>query len=270
MVRTKIPRLHIFVVSDATGSTAEAVARSALVQFAGPRPIVRRFGFVRTEEQVNEIVEAAPEGRGIIVFTLVSAELASRLKRKGRAKSLTVVDVLSPVMKTLGDAIHKEPRREPGTFRHEEEESYKIAEAIHYTLRHDDGQGLDTLDEADLIILGVSRTGKTPTSIYLSCRKLKVANIPIVHGISLPEEVFELPVKKVGFKMNLDRLVELRERRVDRLPITAVPGYHGRAGIFEEIEYCEGIYRKLPGLRTIDVTNRSIEETAEWIVRNVL
>lgn len=270
MVSSKNRRLHIFVVSDATGSTAEAVARSALVQFAGPRPVVRRFGFVRTREQVDEIVGAAPAGRSIIVFTLVSAELSARLKRKGRASGLTVVDVLSPVMKTLGDAIHKEPRREPGTFRHEEEESFKIAEAIHYTLRHDDGQGIETLDEAELIILGVSRTGKTPTSIYLSCRKLKVANIPIVDGISLPDEVFTLPVKKVGFKMNLDRLAELRAQRVDRLPITAVPGYHGRSGIFREIEYCESIYRRMPGLRTIDVTNRSIEETAEWIVRNVL
>lgn len=263
-------RLQIFVVSDATGSTAEAVARSALVQFAGPRPVVRRFGFVRTPEQVDEIVDAAPVGRSIVVFTLVSAELAGRLRRKARAKDLTVVDVMSPLMKTLGGVTHKEPRRKPGAFRHEEEESYKIAEAIHYTLRHDDGQNIDTLDEADLVILGVSRTGKTPTSIFLSCRKLKVANIPIVDGIPLPKGVRDLPVKKVGFRMSLDRLVDLRARRVDKMPVHAVPGYQGRGCIFEELEYCEKVFRKIPGIRTIDVTNRSIEETSEWIVRNVL
>lgn len=266
----KRERLNIFVISDATGTTSEAVARSALVQFAGPHPLLRRFPFVRTTDQIDEIVELAPEGKCIIVFTLVTPGLAPALIRKAKAKKLTVIDVMGPLLDTLGGIVHRTPKRKPGVFRHEEEKDYQVTEAIHFTMKHDDGQGLDTLDEADLIILGVSRTGKTPTSIYLSCRKLKVANIPVINGIDLPKKVYDLPVKKVGFRMDMDRLVELRARRVDKLPVTALPGYQGRSWVFEELEYCSGIYKKIPGLKTIDVTNRSIEETSEWIVRNVL
>jgi len=263
-------RLNIFVVSDATGTTAEAVARSALVQFAGARPLLRRFPFVRTTKQIETIVDQAPEGKCMIVFTLVSTDLSQMLVEKGRARGLTVVDVMGPLMETFHSILKYSPQRRPGAFRHAEEEAYQVTEAIHYTLRHDDGQGVETLHEADLLILGVSRTGKTPTSIYLSCRKVKVANIPIVGGITPPGEVFTLPIPKVGFRMSIDRLVDLRAQRVDRLPVAAVRGYQGRSGVFEENEFCEGIYRRIRGLKTIDVTNRSIEETSEWIVRNVL
>ncbi|MFH1681696.1 MAG: pyruvate, water dikinase regulatory protein [Candidatus Eisenbacteria bacterium] len=262
--------LSIYVVSDATGTTAEAVARSVLVQFQRAPAIVRRFPFVRTEEQIEEIVEGAPAGNCIIVFTLVSPDLAARLSARSGEKGIDAIDVIGPLLGILRGRIRHAPSMRPGAFRHEDEETYKVTEAIHYTLRHDDGQGLDTLGDADLLILGASRTGKTPTSIFLSCRKLKVANIPIINGIAPPDPVFELPIKKVGFRMSLERLLELRAQRVEKLPITALRGYQGRSNVFEELEYCEKIYKKVPGIKTIDVTNRSIEETSEWIVRNVL
>jgi len=263
-------RLNIFLVSDATGTTAEAVITSVLVQFTGTQAHIRRFPFTRTIEQVEEVVREAPPKECMIVFTLVSNELRETLVRRSATKGVVAVDVIGPLMDLFSGILKHSPSRTPGIFRHESDEAYAVTEAIHYTLKHDDGQGLATLDKADLIILGVSRTGKTPTSIFLSCRKVKVANIPIVHGIPLQKEVVSSPVKKVGFRMNVDRLVELRARRVDKLPITAVPGYMGRDRIYEEVEYCEEVYRRLPGIRTIDVTNRSIEETSEWITRNVL
>ncbi|MBM3320367.1 MAG: kinase/pyrophosphorylase [Candidatus Eisenbacteria bacterium] len=262
--------LDIYVVSDATGTTAEAVARSALVQFGRAPAVVRRFPFVRTEEQIEEIIASAPAGECIVVFTLVTPDLASVLRARSAEKGIPAIDVIGPLLDIFRDKLRHAPSMKPGALRHESEEMYKVTEAIHYTLRHDDGQGLDTLDEADLLILGASRTGKTPTSIFLSCRKLKVANMPIVNGIALPDSVYDLPIPKVGFRMNLDRLLELRAQRVDKLPIAALRGYQGRSNVFEEIEYCEALYKKIPGLRTIDVTNRSIEETSEWIVRNVL
>jgi len=270
MERATAERFTIFVVSDATGTTAEAVARSTLVQYAGARPRMRRFPFVRTSAQIDEIVEQAPDEKCIIVFTLVTPELSRALLRKGRRKGAVVIDVMGPLIKTLGGILHDPPSMEPGTYRHESEEVHAATEAIHFTLRHDDGQGIDTLHEADLVILGVSRTGKTPTSIYLSCRKLKVANVPVIHGIDPPRVLFDLPVPKVGFRMSLERLLEVRAQRVDRLPIAALPGYSGRAGVFQDLEHCEEVYRRIPGLKTIDVTNRSIEETSEWIARNVL
>jgi regulator of PEP synthase PpsR (kinase-PPPase family) len=261
--------LNIFIVSDATGSTADAVVTSSLVQFSGAQSNVRRFPFVRSEAQVEQVISEAPEGACIIVFTFVSRELADAMVRRGREKNLTVVDVMCPLMDIFADILEYAPSRTPGAFRSESEETYLVTEAIHYTLRHDDGAGLSTLGQADLIILGVSRTGKTPTSIFLSCRKLKVANIPIILDTPLPEAVTTLEVPRVGFKMEFERQVRLRSDRASRHS-TRIPGYSDPSNILAELEYAEGLYRRIPGIRTVDVTNRSIEETSDWITHNVL
>lgn len=261
--------LNIFIVSDATGATAEAVVTSALVQFGGAKSNIRRFPFVRTEEQVEKVLEQAPEHACIIVFTFVSRDLAETMQRRGRAKALTVIDVMSPLMDIFAEILEAAPSRTPGVFRSESEETYLVTEAIHYTLKHDDGAGVETLDRADLIILGVSRTGKTPTSIFLSCRKLKVANIPIVLDHPLPREVIALPVPKVGFRMELERQVTLRSDRMSRHS-TRIPRYSDRAHILAELDYADRIFRGTPGLRTVDVTNSSVEETSDWITHNVL
>lgn len=261
--------LNIFIVSDATGSTAEAVVTSSLVQFRGARSNVRRFPFVRSEAQVEEVVGQAPEGACIIVFTFVSRELADTMVRLGGAKSLTVVDVMSPLMNIFADILEHAPSRTPGAFRSESEETYLVTEAIAYTLRHDDGAGIASLNQADLIILGVSRTGKTPTSIFLSCRKLKVANIPIILDLPLPDDVTTLEVPKVGFKMEFERQVRLRADRSSRHS-ARIPGYSNPSNILSELEYADSLFRRIPGIRTVDVTNRSIEETSDWITHNVL
>ncbi len=263
-------KLNIFVVSDATGATAESVITSALVQFTGVRYRVTRFPFTRTIEQVEEVIRKAPKRKCFIVYTLVNPKLRDALAAAGKTKELTVVDVMGPLIELFSSILRYSPKMEPGVFRHESDDMYKVTEAIHYTITHDDGEGLDSLDQADLIILGVSRTGKTPTSIFLSCRKLKVANIPIIKDIPLPEHVFDLPVKKVGFRMEIDRLISLRSERVGRMSRGVVPGYSTKSYIVEDVEYAEKVFRRIQSLWTIDVTNRSIEETSEWITRHVL
>jgi hypothetical protein len=270
MAPRKRKPLSIFVVSDATGTTAEAVARSALVQFGRSPARLRRFPFVRSEEQIEGIVGEAPERDCIVIFTLVNPDLAGVLRKRCRERGIPAIDVIGPLLAFFGEKLRHAPSMKPGALRHETEEAYKVGEAIHYTLRHDDGQNPGTWDKADLLILGVSRTGKTPTSIFLSCRKLKIANVPIVRGVDLPSAAYELPIPKVGFRIGLDRLLELRAQRVDRLPVVAIRGYQGRGSVFEELEYGERLFKKIPGIKTIDVTNRSIEETSEWIVRHAL
>jgi len=260
--------LEILIVSDATGSTAEAVVTSALVQFGRANARVRRFPFTRTVDEVREIVDGV-EGAGVVVFTFVSSELSNAMLELGHARGLTVVDLLGPLMGIFADALHSLPSRTPGAYRSETKDMFKVIEAIHFTLRHDDGEGLDTVDQADLIILGVSRTGKTPTSIFLSCRKLKVANLPIIRGIELAEEVRQAPAPKVGFLMDLERQVQVRSERANRMR-TRIPGYAERAHIMAEIDYCYRIYRTIPRIRTVNVTNRSIEETSDWITHHVL
>jgi regulator of PEP synthase PpsR (kinase-PPPase family) len=261
--------LNIFIVSDATGATAEAVVTSSLVQFRGAKSNIRRFPFVRTEEQVKEVLDQAPEHACIVVFTFVSRELADAMLRLGQAKRLTVIDLMSPLMGLFSIILEADPSRTPGVFRSESEESLLVTEAIHYTLKHDDGAGIDTIDQADLIILGVSRTGKTPTSIFLSCRKLKVANVPIVLDHALPRMVVLAPVPKVGFKMDLERQAALRSDRVSRHR-TRIPRYSERDHILAELAYADQLYRTIPGIRTVDVTNSSVEETSDWITHHVL
>lgn len=263
-------KINIFVVSDGTGTTAESVLASVAVQFRGVEFDIRRFPFARSEEQLEEIIDQAPQGKCVIVFTLVSEDLRRLLVQRGQAKNLTVVDVMGPLISTFSGILRHAPKMKPGIFRHEQEEVYRLTGAIHYTLAHDDGMGLETLEEADLIILGVSRTGKTPTSIFLSCRKLKVANVPIIHQDPLPATVLKAPAKKVGFYMSPDRLIQLRGERMRRMPSGNLPRYAKEAHVFQELEYCKQVFRKIPSLRVIDVTDRSIEEIAEWITRKVL
>ncbi|MEE4273340.1 MAG: pyruvate, water dikinase regulatory protein [Thermoanaerobaculales bacterium] len=260
--------LEILVVSDATGATAEAVVNSTLVQFGRANVRVRRHPFTRTVEQAREILDGADQ-RAVVVFTFVSSEMSAAMVELGRSRNLTMVDLLSPLMGIFSHALHSIPSRTPGAFRGQTEDMFEVVEAIHFTRRHDDGQGLETMDQADLIILGVSRTGKTPTSIFLSCRKLKVANVPIVLDVPLPDEVRLARAPKVGFRMDLERQVQVRSERAGRMG-ARIPRYSERGHIMEEITYCDRIYRSLSGIRSVDVTNRSIEETSDWITHNVL
>lgn len=260
--------IEILVVSDATGSTAEAVVTSALVQFGRANVHVRRLPFTRSVAQVREIVDGV-DGPAVVVFTFVSSELSEAMVEHGGARGLTVVDLLGPLMSIFSEALHSLPSRTPGAFRGQNEEMFKVIEAIHFTRRHDDGQRMETIDQADVIILGVSRTGKTPTSIFLSCRKLKVANVPIIKDLPLPEEIRLARAPKVGFSMTLDRQVQVRSERASRMG-ARIPGYADRAHIMAEISYCDRVYRSIAGIRTVDVTNRSIEETSDWITHHVL
>jgi hypothetical protein len=262
--------LNIFVVSDATGATAEAVATSVLVQFAGAEARIRRFPFVRTVAEAQAVLAQAPERQCLIIFTVVSPELRRAILSGARARNLTVVDLIGPLMSIFAGVLGHAPSQIPGIQGGEQAELQQVTQAIHFALRHDDGQGLETLDQADVIILGASRTGKTPTSIFLSCQKLKVGNVPIVYPMPLPPSVLAAPGKKVGFRIGVERLVELRSERPRRLGIGALAGYSDEAAVLQELEHCEEIYRRIPGLRTIDVTSRSIEEVAAWIKRQVL
>lgn len=263
-------RPTIAVVSDATGTTAESVLTSVLVQFPGARFNLKRHPFVKAPEQVEDIFRVKPEGQGIVLYTLVSMDLREQLSRRGEEEGWTVVDVMGPLIQTFSDALGMDAKMVPGIFRHDEDDAVLLRRAISYTLAHDDGKGLDTLDRADLLILGASRTGKTPASIYLSCRRLKVANYPIVMGIPLPEEILTARIKTVGFRMSPKRLVELRTARLMRLHKAKIQDYASAEHVLNELRYSEKMCRQIPGCKMIDVTMRSVEETSEWITRNVL
>lgn len=256
------------MLSDATGSTAESVVRSALVQFAGADPCLKRFPFVRTAEQVNEIIAGRGEQECVVVYLFVDSELSTTTAEICAENGLKAIDLLSPMMGMISTAFQSDPERQtimpflPDKF-------FELATAIEYTLNHDDGKGIETLGEADVIILGISRTGKTPTSIFLGCRKIKAANVPIVNGMELPPIVRQVTVPKVGFRVSLERQLKLRAERNQRMG-ARIPGYSDQKSVFAEIEHCEKVFRSVPGIRTIDVSAMAVQEVADWIARNVL
>jgi regulator of PEP synthase PpsR (kinase-PPPase family) len=259
---------QILVLSDATGATAEAVASSALIQFSGGYRI-RRFSFVRTGERVREILDETDGQDRVVVFSFADPELGQQAAALCAERELAAVDLLTPVTSMLAETFKREPEPNPAGYPFLPDHVFELAQTIEYTLDHDDGKGTETLNEADLIIFGLSRAGKTPTSIYLSCRKLKVANVPIVEGVPIPEQARRAPAPKVGFRVSLERQVQLRRERSERMG-TVIPGYTDQRSVLAELEHCEQVFRSIPGIVTVDVSSLAVEEIADWITRNVL
>lgn len=260
-------KVHVFIVSDATGMTAEMVISAVLVQFKEIEPIFKKFPYIKTKEQIKAILKQAEAAQGIVIYSLVSQELRSWIRREKRKMKVFIIDILGPLLETLGKMWDLIPTFNPGLLKRVSEESVRLAESIDFTLRHDDGQNIDTIDQADLVLLGVSRTSKTPTSLYLSCNNnLKVANVPIIEEMKPPEKVFTLNnIQKVGLTIAPERLAFIRERR---LKYAGTTDYLDISHIKKELEYSHRIFNHIKGLQLIDVTHSSIEEVANKIIEN--
>jgi regulator of PEP synthase PpsR (kinase-PPPase family) len=256
--------LHVFIVSDGTGLTAERVISAVLVQFKRIKPIFKRFPFIKTSEQIERILAKAENLEAIVIYSLVAKDLRSWMNVQKRNKDVHAIDLLGPLLNRVSRHLDMIPDLVPGLLPEFREESIRLAESIDFTLRHDDGQSVETLGRADLIIVGVSRTSKTPTSLYLSCNhSLKVANVPIISGIEPPRKIFTLKRRKVGLTIAAERLAFIRERR---LKYAESSDYTDARHIRNELEYSHRIFERIEGLQVIDVTDRSIEEIANKIV----
>jgi regulator of PEP synthase PpsR (kinase-PPPase family) len=256
--------VHVFIVSDATGITAEMVISAVLVQFKEIEPVFKRFPYIKTKEQIKAILSQAEAVQGIVIYSLVSQELRAWVRREKRKIDIYTIDILGPLLERLGKIWNLNPILNPELFRGIGEESFRLAESIDFTLRHDDGQGVETINMADLVILGVSRTSKTPTSLYLSCNNnLKVANIPIILNMKPQDKIFTLKMQMVGFTLSAERLAFIRQKRLKYAEST---DYTDITQIRKELEYSHYIFNKIKGLQLIDVTNNSIEEIANKII----
>jgi hypothetical protein len=257
-------KVHVFIVSDATGITAEMVINAVLVQFKEIEPTFKKFPYIKTKEQINAILTQAEAVKGIVIYSLVSQELRAWIRREKRKINVYAIDLLGPLLDRMRKLWNLNPMLNPGLFRGIGEESFRLAESIDFTLRHDDGHGTDTFEMADLIILGVSRTSKTPTSLYLSCNNnLKVANLPIIEGMKPPNKVFTLKIQRVGFTIAPEKLAFIRQKR---LIYAGSTDYTDITHIKKELEYSHRIFNQIKGLQVIDVTNSSIEEVANKVM----
>lgn len=258
--------VRIYVVSDATGTTAERVLQAALTQFSAQDVEVVRVGGVRTREQVRAVLDQAIAQTGFIVHTLVSDELRSYMLKTGRKLNIATIDLMGPLLARLSQLLSVEPKAEPGLFRPFDQAYMKRIEAIEFAVRHDDGKNSQELDQAEIVLVGVSRTSKTPLSIYLANMGWKVANVPIVLDIEPPDILFRLPKKRViGLIIDPTRLALLRKVRAEELK-TRVYGYADIGYVKAEVAYAYKIFDRRRDWPLVDVTSKPIEETAAEVV----
>ena len=257
---------QIVVASDATGHTAEAVVRAALVQFRGAAVRIHLRSGVRSPEDVRATVREAGRVGGLIVHTLVSQEMRSLMLTEARAQRIPTIDLLGPLLLRLEDLLALQPLAKPGLFRDADAEYRRRFDVMDFTVRHDDGQAPEGLIQAELVLVGVSRTSKTPLSMFLAWRGLRVANVPIVHHLPLPEELSRVePRKVVGLTIKAERLLELRRSRLQQMETPPQFPYADVRQIWAELDYARTLCANA-GWPVVDVTDKSIEEVAAEIL----
>ncbi len=260
----------IYAVSDATGELAIGAATAALRQFKQEGVAILRRARIRTPEKVAKVVKEARENGGFIVFTLVSHELREYLIRLASEAQLTAIDVMGPLMENLSQYFHKTPSDQPGLKYQFNSDYFRRNEAIEFAVKHDDGQGVETIDQAEIILLGISRTSKTPHAIYLAYRGFKVANIPIIREVPPPRALRSVDRGKiVGLTISPEKLVDLRGTRLSKLGLSRSDNYANIDSIRQELDFAGKVFAEMGNCPVIDVTAKAIEEVATEVL-NVL
>ena len=260
---------HMHLVSDATGETVNSVSRACLVQFAGVEPIEHNWTLIRTKGQMVKVLRGIEEYPGAVLFTIVNDELRNVLVDGCRKLSVPCIPVLDPVIHALAAYLKVEISGRPGLQHALDAEYFYRIDAMNYALTHDDGQAGAELDQADIVLVGVSRTSKTPTCIYLANRGIKAANVPVVPGCPLPDELLGLTRPLVvGLTKDPARLVQLRRNRLRMISESGQESdYTDLESVREEVALARRLCSKY-GWPVIDVTRRSIEETAATIMNH--
>ncbi len=259
-------RPAVFVLSDSLGETAELVVRAAAAQFNAGGVDIRKFGYVQGEEAIDRALNEAHARKAVVVYTLVKPELREYVQVQAGLRGLASVDVLGPVLDALATVAASEPRFEPGLMHKLDEEYFRRVEAVEFSVKCDDGKDLLSLPFADVVLIGVSRTSKTPVSLYLAQRVWKVANVPLVPEIPPPPELFKIPAEKViGLTLSPEKLVKVRKERLRAMGLDENSSYADITRILQELEHARKIFCQL-GCSVIDVTDKAVEETANEVL----
>ena len=258
---------HLHLISDSTGETLITVARAASAQYSKVQPVEHVYPLVRTQKQLDRVLAEIAEEPGIVLYTLLEDDLVERLEKHCRELSLPCLSILGPVLQLLRSYLGTETSHRVGAQHTLNAEYFKRIDALNFTMLHDDGQHLDGLEEADVVLVGVSRTSKTPTSIYLANRGVKTGNVPLVPGVDVSRHVEQLTRPLVvGLYASPERIVQIRQNRLLGLKAHHDDDqYIDRKAVAEEV----AVSRKLCAKHrwpSIDVTRRSIEETAAAVL----
>ena len=260
---------QIYLISDSTGETLDRVFLAIKAQFKDIKYDIKSCFFTRTENQINKILDdAKKEKNSIILYTIVDNDLAKFLANKSDEKKIPCFGVLGNLILSFSKLLNQEASHVTGGQHALNDEYYKRIEAIQFTMNHDDGNLIQEIDKSDLVLLGVSRTGKTPTSIYLANRGVKTSNIPLVNENSIPNNLKKKPKSLcvVGLITEAQRLVEIRKNRMNTLKETENTSYTNIENIRKEVDDAKKTFRKY-NWPTIDVTRKSVEEVAASIIK---
>ena len=259
-------RLHLHLVSDSTGETLESVAKAGLAQFESVETVKHFWPLVRSKGHLDRVLEDIVRRPGLVLFTLVNGEVRHHLESRCRAMGLPSVSVLDPVIQGLSAVLGQQAAARPGRQHQMDDAYFRRVAAIDYTMHHDDGQGAEDWEDADILLIGVSRTSKTPTSIYLANRGYKTANLPLVPTSPPPEQLFRLERPLiVGLTTNPDRLIQVRRNRLLSLAQAPETDYVDTEQVTREVAAARRLCGD-HGWPVIDVSRRSIEETAAAII----
>lgn len=255
------------MLSDSLGETGEQVVKAAISQFEIDKYEIKKFSHILDLETLKQaLYGASTEANCVIFYTLVNMELLDYIEIYAHENNLVSVDLLSPLINAIKDHTGLMPHREPGAIRKIDEAYFRRVEAIEFAVQYDDGQDPRGLAKADLVILGISRTSKTPLSMYLANKNIKVANVPLVPESKPPKEIYDIPARRViGLTNSPLKLNEIREERLKALGLPKGSSYASMERILHEIDFAEKIMKRI-GCPIIDVSNKAVEETAEIII----
>lgn len=259
--------LPIYIISGGVGASAEQVVHTVLAQFTGVNVPVLTFGSVRTVEQIYQLLDQARQAGAIVVHTLVEQPLRQALIQRATELSVPAIDLMGPLLEQLSQALECQPLGHPGLYRQLHRDYFERVSAIDFAMAHDDGKKPEDWPQAEVLILGVSRSGKTPLSLYLSVLGWKAANYPIVPGLDIPSGLYALDNRRViGLVIDPGQLLLHRHQRQMRLGAPGPTGYIDPELVMDELKLAKEIYRR-GGFTTLDVTDRPIESSADDVIR---
>jgi regulator of PEP synthase PpsR (kinase-PPPase family) len=260
--------LRIVILSDGTGETAAQITKAAMVQFSDKEIYFTRYKNIRTKAQVEAIFDEAAIHHDMVVYTIVSPDLRDFIAKKAEEKKVPAIDLLGPLLNSMAVFFGIKPRSLPGLFHQVNDKYFRRIAAMEYTIAHDDGRDLSNLEAADIVIVGISRSSKTPLSMYLGQLGWKVCNIPIIKGFEVPEELKTADQRKIiGLTISSDELYQIRKARLERLGSRDGGDYATMDQILEEIEYADQLFRKNKRWPVFNVTGKALEETATEIIK---
>ena len=267
MVTPKIGTyFNVHLVSDSTGETLAGVMRASCAQFDNIIPIEHSYYLVRSQRQLERVLREIENAPGVVMFTLSNDDMRERLEQRCKELGMACVAVLDPVLDSLSRYLGQELNHRIGAGRVLDSDYFRRIDALNYAMAHDDGQLQREFTDSDVVLVGVSRTSKTPTCVYLANRGVKAANVPIVPHIPLPESLFreDAPLI-VGLMISADRLINVRRNRLATMKETRETSYVDEAAVRAEILHAQKVFER-EGWPVIDVTRRSIEETAAAVI----